>query len=121
MIPLVVLEEITGAAGVAPRIEALLAIGMRGRQLLPRTLLGIMITLADHRPAHLLTYRQTEQTSGLITDSLGKDDPDGLPSALLQDICDALLEASLPRDLKNASTSLAVDWTNGNGNARTKR
>jgi hypothetical protein len=142
MIPLAAFEEIIGASGVAPRIEAMLPIGVRGRQLLVRTLLlGIMITLADHRPAHLtrvhqaltslpagdqarlgvladwkdgphlLTYRQTERTFGLVTTALGKDDPDGLPSAALQRICDDLLEASIPDDIKDASSSLAADWT----------
>ena len=48
-----------------------------------------------HGP-HLLTYRQTEYTFGLVADAAGKDEPDGLPSGPLQGICDALLEASLP-------------------------
>jgi len=94
---LAALEEITGASGVAPRVEALLPIGVRHRQLRVRTLLaGMMLTQADHRPAHLtrvrdalttlpaddqarpgvtedwtagphlLTYRQTERTFGLV-------------------------------------------------------
>ena len=42
---------------------------------------------------------------------LGKDEPDGLPSDQLQAICDDLLEASIPEEFKDASTSLAVDWT----------
>ena len=54
MIPLPALEEITDRSGIAPRIELLLPIGVRGRQLLARTLLpGMLIVLADHRPAHL--------------------------------------------------------------------
>jgi hypothetical protein len=142
MIPLPVLEEITGRSGIAPRIELLLPIGARPRQLRVRTLLaGMLIVLADHRPAHLtrvhqalttlpeddqrrlgviadwkhgphqLTYRQTERTFGLVADALAKDIPDGLPSARLQRICDDLLEASIPGQFNNASTSLAVDWT----------
>jgi hypothetical protein len=142
MIALAAFEEIIGASGAAPRIEAMLPAGVRSRQLLVRTLLlGIMITLADHRPAHLtrvhqaltslpeddrrrlgviadwkrgphqLTYRQTERTFGLVTAALGKDDPDGLPSAALQRTCDDLLEASVPGQFKEASRSLAVDWT----------
>jgi hypothetical protein len=142
MIPLAVLEEITDLSGIAPRIELLLPIGVRARQLLVRTLLlGMLIVLADHRPAHLtrvhqalttlpeddqrwlgvlagwktgphlLTYRQTERTFGLVADALAKDVPDGLPSARLQRICDDLLEASIPEEFKDASTSLAVDWT----------
>jgi hypothetical protein len=63
-----------------------------------------------HRP-HQLTYRQAEYTFGLVTRALGKDEPDGLPSRALQAICDALLEASVPEEFKDASRSLAVDWT----------
>jgi len=142
MIPLAVWEEITDASGVAPRIEAKLPIGVRRRQLSVRTLLiGMCLTQADGRPAHLtrvhraltsmpehrqvrpgiiadwkngphlLTYRQTEWTSGLIADAPGKDEPDGLPSDRLQRICDDLLEAAIPEEFKDASTSLAVDWT----------
>ena len=142
MIPLPVLEEIADRSGVAPRIELLLPTGVRARQLLVRTLLlGMLIVLADHRPAHLtrvhqalttlpgndqrrlgvladwkhgphrLTYRQTERTFGLVADALAKDIPDGLPSQALTAICDDLLEASIPGQFKDASTSLAVDWT----------
>ena len=142
MIPLPVLEEIVDRSGVAPQIELLLPIGVRARQLLVRTLLlGMLIVLADHRPAHLtrihqalttlpeddqrrlgvtadwkhgphrLTYRQTERTFGLVADALAKDIPDGLPSQTLTAICDDLLEASIPDEFKDASTSLAVDWT----------
>ena len=142
MIPLPVLEEIIDRSGVAPRIERLLPIGVRARQLLVRTLLlGMLTVLADHRPAHLtrvhqalvtlpeddqrrlgvladwkhgphrLTYRQTERTFGLVADALAKDIPDGLPSARLQRICDDLPGASIPQEFKDASTSLAVDWT----------
>jgi hypothetical protein len=60
---------------------------------------------------HLLTYRQTERTFGLVTAALGKDQPDGLPSQALQAVCDSLLEASIPDQFTDASTSLAVDWT----------
>ena len=104
-------------------------------------LAGMCLTLADHRPAHLtrvhqaltalpeddqrrlgviadwkhgphqLTYRQTEYTFGLMADAAGKDEPDGLPSAPLQGICDDLLEASIPEEFNGASRSLAVDWT----------
>src|SRR5262252_2194078 len=142
MTPLAVWEELIDASGVAPRVEALLPVGVRARQLKIRTLLaGMCLAQADHRPAHLtrihqaltalgehdkwrlgviagwkhgphlLTYRQTERTFGLVADALGKDEPDGLPSGPLQRICDDLLEASVPEELKDASTSLAVDWT----------
>jgi hypothetical protein len=142
MIPLPVLEEIIDRSGIAPRIELLLPIGVRARQLAVRTLLlGMLLVLADRRPAfltevhhalvslpdadqhrlgvlagwktgpHLLTYRQTERTFGLAAGALAKDAPDGLPSDALAGICDDLLEASIPDQFKDASTALAVDWT----------
>jgi len=142
MIPLAALEEIIDASGVAPRIEAMLPVGVRARQLSARTLLaGMCLAQADHRPAHLtrahqaltalpeddqrrlgvvadwehgphlLTYRQVERTFGLVVKALSKDEPDGLPSQPLQRACDDLLEASIPAGFKDASTSLAVDWT----------
>jgi hypothetical protein len=141
-LPLTALEEIIDTSGIAPRIELLLPIGARHRQLRVRTLLaGMMLSQADQRPAHLtrvrdaltalpepdqvrpgvledwkagphlLTYRQTERTFGLVTDALAKDAPDGLPSDTLTGICDDLLEASIPDQFKDASTALAVDWT----------
>jgi hypothetical protein len=136
------LEDIIDGSGVAPRIEVLLPAGVRSRQLRVRTLLlGMLLTVADHRPAHLtrqhkaltalaaqdqvrlgviaewktgphqLTYRQVERTFGLVCDALGKDHPDGSPSSLLAGILDDLLEASIPAEHKNTSTALAVDWT----------
>jgi hypothetical protein len=135
-------EDIIDGSGVAPRIEALLPIGVRHRQLKARTLLtGMMLTQADHRPAlltevhaalialpgpdqarlgvmqdwktgpHQLTYRQVERTFGLIAKALGKDQPDGAPSAILAAVLDDLLEASIPAQHKDTSTALAVDWT----------
>jgi hypothetical protein len=142
MIPLAAFEEIIDASGIAPRIEAMLPIGVRARQLSVRALMaGMCLTQADGRPAHLtrvhqaltslpeddqrrlgvtadwkhgphwLTYRQTEYTFGLAARALAKDEPDGLPSAALARICDDLLEASVPAEVKDASASLAVDWT----------
>jgi hypothetical protein len=142
MIPLAVFEAVIDASGAAPRIEAMLPIGVRPRQLKVRTLLaGMCLAQADHRPAHLtrvhqaltslpedeqrrlgvitewkhgphrLTYRQAERTFGLVADALAGDEPDGLPSGRLQRICDDLLEASVPDQFKDASSSLAVDWT----------
>lgn len=142
MTPLAASEEVVDASGVAPRIEAVLPSGARARQLAVRTLLlGMMLALADGRPAHLtrvhqaltalpegeqrrlgvladwkggphlLTYRQAEYTFGLIARALGKDEPDGLPAQALQRICDDLLEASVPEEFKEASSSLAVDWS----------
>jgi len=135
-------EKIIDASGTAARIEAMLPIGVRARQLSVRTLLaGMCLAQADHRPAHLtrvhqalvslpgddqarlgvvadwrhgphlLTYRQTEYTFGLAAKALGSNEPDGLPSPALQAVCDGLLEASIPEELKDASMSLAVDWT----------
>ena len=99
---------------------------------------GMLLVLADHRPArltrvrqalahlpeadqrrlgvltdwktgpHLLTYRQTERTFGLAARALEKDNPDGTPSQILARICDDLLEASIPGPFKHASTALAV-------------
>jgi hypothetical protein len=52
-------EGIIDASSVAPRIEALLPSGARRRQLSVRTLLlGMMLALADGRPAHLTRVRQ---------------------------------------------------------------
>jgi hypothetical protein len=57
--PLARLEQIIDRADVAARIEALLPAGVRPRQLLVRTLLpGMLLTLADHRPAHLTRVHQ---------------------------------------------------------------
>jgi hypothetical protein len=141
-ITLTQIEEIIDASGVAPRLEALLPAGVRHRQLRIRTLLaGMMLTQADHRPAHLtrvrdaltalpaddqarlgvtedwktgphrLTCRQTERTFGPAADALAKDVPDGPPPDILAAICDELLEASVPQEHKHASTALAVDRT----------
>jgi hypothetical protein len=104
-------------------------------------LAGMCLTQADGRPAHLtrvhqaltalpeddqrrlgvtadwengphqLTYRQTEYTFGLVTGALAGDEPGGLPPGRLQLLCDDLLEASIPPGFKDASRSLAVDWT----------
>ena len=63
-----------------------------------------------HGP-HRLTCRQTEYTFGLAAAALGKDEPDGLPSQVLQAVCDDLLEASVPARFKDATASVAVDWT----------
>jgi hypothetical protein len=58
------LEEIVDAAAVAPRVEALLPVGVRPRQLRVRTLLlGMLLTALDGRPAHL--RRVHEALTGL--------------------------------------------------------
>jgi len=141
-IPLAVIEYIIAASGIAAAIEALLPSGVRARQLTAGTLLtGMMLALADGRPAHLtrvhaallalpeadqkrlgvtagwktgphqLTYRQIEHTHRLITRALAKQQPDGAPSTDLQRACDLLIEASIPAEFKNASSSLAAGWT----------
>lgn len=123
-------------------IEALLPTGVRPRQLSVRTLLvGMLLTQADHRPAHLkrvhealcglpgaerihlgvvvdwrtgphtLTYRQVERTFSLVCGVLANDQPDGTPTTSLQGILDALVEASVPDAHKDTSTSLALDST----------
>jgi hypothetical protein len=68
--------------------------------------------LADWKDGpHRLTYRQAEYTFGLTARALGKDEPDGLPSPELQRTCDDLLQASIPEQFRDASSSMAVDWT----------
>ena len=151
-IPLAVLEGIADTWGAAPRIEVLLPAGARRRQLTIRTLiLGMLLVLADRRPAyltevhqaltalagpdqirlgvtqdwrdgpHLLTYRQVERTFHLAADALGKQQPDGGPSDTLTRTCNDLLEASIPAQHKQASTALAVDWTDVETFARPPR
>jgi hypothetical protein len=141
-IPLAALEAVVDASGAAAAIEKLLPAGVRRRQLGVRTLfLGMLLTLADRRPAqltrvhavlitlpaedqarlgvvedrkdgpHQLTYRQVEHTCRLITRALGKDKPDGAPSADLQAVCDRLLEASIPPEHAQLTRALAADWT----------
>ncbi len=59
MIPLAAFEEVIDASGAAPRIEAMLPVGVRARQLRVRTLLaGMCLAQADHRPAHLTRVHQ---------------------------------------------------------------
>ena len=104
-------------------------------------LVGILLALTDGRPAHLtrvhhalcsldatdrrrlgvtvdwrrgphtLTYRQVERTFSLVTALLSKEHPDGALTDTLQEVLDALVEASVPETMKGASASLAVDWT----------
>lgn len=127
-------ESVVDRAQIAATIEALLPSGGRPRQLPVRTLLvGMLLALADGRPAHLvrvhrtltglhpedrrrlgvevewkreahlLTYRQVERTFGLVTAALD--------AATLATVIDALVEASVPAEHKTASSSYAVDWT----------
>jgi hypothetical protein len=60
---------------------------------------------------HQLTYRQVEHTYATITGLLSKPEPDGAPSPLLLRLCNQLIEAGIPAELKDASSSVAVDWT----------
>ena len=60
---------------------------------------------------HALTYRQLEYTMGRVTAALAKERPDGAPSTDLQQLCDALVEASIPKRFAGASSSYAIDWT----------
>ena len=146
---LAAIEAVVDEANVAPRLEGLLPVGVRLRQLSVRTLLiGIMLALSDGRPAHLgrvhatlgalgedeqkrlgvvvpwkrgphrLTYRQVERTFGLLVDALSKKYPDGMPTETLQHFVDALIEASIPAEYKEATTALAVDWTDVESFAR---
>jgi hypothetical protein len=132
------LEAIIDHSEVAPRLEALLRVGVRQRQLCMRTLLlGILLALADGRPAHLtrvhralvtlpeedclrlgvvagrsrphlLTYRQVEYTFRLLVTAL-KGDQGG--ANVLAEFTDALLEATIGAQLKDGTRALAVDWT----------
>ena len=114
-VPLAATEAIVDASGVAPQIQALLPRAVRHRQLSARTLLiGMHLTLAGGRPAHLtqarnaliarpeadqerpgvtvtwktgphqLTYRQTEHTARLIARALPKGQPPGARSPPLR-------------------------------------
>src|SRR5208282_4198045 len=136
------LEAVIDTAGIARRIELLLPIGVRPRQLTVRTLLlGMLLIAVQGRPAHLrrvhqaltalaahehqrlgiiaawrtgphlLTYRQTERTFGLVIKALSRDTPDGTPSETLSEVLDALLEASMQVLGEPSSSSYAVDWT----------
>ena len=125
------LEAIVDAAGVADAIEAAMPTGGRPRQLPVRTLLvGVAAALADDRPAHLtrvlralvglgpqdrtrlgvevdghlLTYRQVERTFSSMAAAVGDGER-------LSGFCDAMVEASVPPEHKDATTAVAVDWT----------
>ncbi|MGP8205878.1 MAG: hypothetical protein ACLQVK_07420, partial [Acidimicrobiales bacterium] len=111
-------------------------------------ILGILLALSDGRPAHLtrvhaallalddderrrlgvviewkggshlLTYRQTERTVGLLAAALQKNSPDGEPSDVLARLSDDLIEASIPAEYKQATSAYAVDWTDVESFAR---
>ena len=131
------LEAVLDDAEVCASIEGRLPTGGRPRQLPVRTLLlGMMLALSDHRPAHLtrvhralvqlpeldrrrlcvvvawksgphlLTYRQVERTFALVVNALQRDEPNGTPSEILAQVTDALAEASVP----NAGRTPAHRW-----------
>jgi hypothetical protein len=64
---------------------------------------------------------ETQRTFHLAAGALGKQQPDGGPSDALTRTCNDLLEASIPARHKQASTSLAVDWTDVESFARPPR
>lgn len=134
IVDLPALERIIDDAGVAPDLEVAMPSGGRPRQLPVRTLLvGIAAAIADDRPAHLvrvhraltslphadqlrlgvvvdgrrgrhtLTYRQVERTFSSLAAAMGPED--------LVAFCDAVVEASVPAENKDATTAVAVDWT----------
>lgn len=71
--------------------------------------LGIVV---DWRAGpHVVTYRQVERTFKLVVNALGAGACAGEPGAALLGVIDALMEASIPAAYKQASSSLAVDWT----------
>ena len=58
-ISLALLEDLVDGSGAAARIEVLLPVGVRHRQLAVRTLiLGMLLTLDGRRPAFLIRRRQ---------------------------------------------------------------
>jgi hypothetical protein len=67
---------------------------------------------------HLLTYRQTERTFGLVARALSKERPDGRPSEILSEATDALIEASVKVLGSPESSSLAIDWSDYESFAR---
>ena len=89
MIPLAVFEQVIDASGIPPRIEAILPIGVRARQLPVRTLLaGMCLAAADHRPAHLTRVHQAlislpeddQARLGVLADWENRPAPADLPA-----------------------------------------
>jgi hypothetical protein len=60
---------------------------------------------------HRLTYRQVEHTFATVSRVLSKPEPDGAPSPVLLRLCNQLIEAGIPEAFKNATSSMAADWT----------
>jgi hypothetical protein len=137
------IEALVDRSGVTAVIEEEMPSGGRPRELAVRTvLIGILLSLSEDRPAHLtrvqralsvlcahdqlrlgvlavrrgrrhlLTYRQLERTFSVIDAALGDE--------ALSSVIDALLEASIPERYKDASRSLAIDWTDYESFSRPK-
>jgi hypothetical protein len=99
------LAQADGRPGHLTRVhEALVTLGPEDRRRL-----GVEVDWPGG--PHLLTYRQVERTFGLVVDALSKENPDGEPCDAACGVIDALLEASVPRWVREATRALAVDWS----------
>ena len=97
------LSQFDGRAAHLTRVHhALVTLGSKDRRRL-----GIEVEWKNG--SHLLTYRQVERTFSLVVHALAKEQPDGSPSNELSFVLDALLEASVPEEVKVLTRSLAVD------------
>jgi hypothetical protein len=148
-VPLPVIEDIAAASGIAATTEALLPAGVRGRQLTAGTLLtGMMLAVADGRPAHLtrvhaaltglpehdhkrlgvvtgwaagphkLTYRQAGHTYRLITGRWPKPSPAAPPLRACSGPATCWPKPASPPTSRDASSPLAVGWTDAEAWAR---
>ena len=99
------LSQLDGRPAHLTRVHrALVALGPQDRRRLE-------IEIEWKSGSHLLTYRQVERTFSLVVHTLKKEHPDGAPSDELSFVLDALLEASVPEEVKELTRSLAVDWS----------
>ena len=143
MIPLAAFEEVIDASGAAPRIEAMLPIGVRARQLTRPHPAGRHVPGPGRSPARAPDPRAPgadrlprgrPAAAGRDRGLEARPAPAHLPADRVHlrpgrgrarqgrarraavrprcsGICDDLLEASVPEEFKDASASLAVDWT----------
>lgn len=81
--------------------EALLSLGDADRRRLG-------VTVDWRGGPHQLSYRQVERTFSLVVDALRKEAPDGAPSRVLQEMADALVEASVNRSFKTPMTATGL-------------